>query len=241
MSVQVVLVDELLHGQDYGFPMVDPRFEIGDPKREFVQTVMLLFWFGDYPAQGKWSDMLHKGKHACHYCNTLFPAGDNRRYTPADHVCRHDVATYGSPETRDAPALRTNTEVHAAGLTVEQKRWKSQDRKKAETRTGIYGVCFLFLLYLFDVVWDIMPDMMHIVDGILKRYLLPMFCGEKTLRKPDQPNYTYRKKNVTYEHDEAEKKRRKNKYVAAKKKYKLDQLVRSHAHDTKGCDLWTVL
>ena len=36
-----------------------------------------------------------------------------------------------------------------------------------QTKTGIDGFCLFLLLGMFDIVWDMLPDMMHITKGHL--------------------------------------------------------------------------
>jgi hypothetical protein len=61
--------------------------------------------------------------------------------------------------------------------------------------TGVKECSPLMLLYLFDLIWDIMPDMMHINTGIWHRHFLKMLTGQrfpaavKSLKKnSDQEN-----------------------------------------------------
>ena len=51
---------------------------------------------------------------------------------------------------------------------------------------GIFGWCPLCILPLFNIVWDILPDMMHIMEGIYKRILFQLFKGKK-LPAPYKP------------------------------------------------------
>lgn len=45
--------------------------------------------------------------------------------------------------------------------------------------TGVQECSPLMLLYLFDLVWDILPDMMHINTGIWHRHFLKMLTGTR--------------------------------------------------------------
>ena len=50
-------------------------------------------------------------------------------------------------------------------------------------KTGVKEVSPLRWLPLFDLIWDILPDLMHIITGIWKRHFLDMLKGN---RKPAQ-------------------------------------------------------
>jgi hypothetical protein len=40
---------------------------------------------------------------------------------------------------------------------------------------------------MFDVVWDFLPDMMHIVKGVMHGHLVPLFKGNRRPNKPKKP------------------------------------------------------
>jgi len=45
--------------------------------------------------------------------------------------------------------------------------------------SGIHSSCPLRWIFMFDLVWDIMPDMMHIIWGIWHRHLLQLMGGKR--------------------------------------------------------------
>jgi hypothetical protein len=71
--VLLVLVDELLHGQDTGFNIRDFSRHVDDPEHNFMLKVILLFFMGDYPGQGKVANMKHSGFRACHWSHVCAP------------------------------------------------------------------------------------------------------------------------------------------------------------------------
>lgn len=52
---------------------------------------------------------------------------------------------------------------------------------------GVYGLCPLSSLKHFDIIWDIMPDMMHICKGVLAGHLIPLMKGDRAPAKPKKP------------------------------------------------------
>ena len=50
--------------------------------------------------------------------------------------------------------------------------------------TGVKEWCPLSALHLFDIIWDIMPDLMHMIKGLLKDHLLKLLLGEASVSKP---------------------------------------------------------
>ena len=51
-------------------------------------------------------------------------------------------------------------------------------------RTGVKELCPLSFLPLFNIVWDMLPDMMHIIPALMKGHIMPMMRG---LRYPSEP------------------------------------------------------
>jgi hypothetical protein len=57
--------------------------------------------------------------------------------------------------------------------------------------TACKEVCPLMYVHLFDLAWDICPDMMHTYTGMWYRHIFGLFCGWRT---PSQVKST--KKNT---------------------------------------------
>lgn len=183
----VVLVDELVQAYREGIAVTDYSMARGSPGRKFRCKVMMLFWTGDYPAQA-----LVSGTHSktCHWCRMKSVHApeinrrcwcDYRRYLPSDHPMRKH-ADYGKVETRSPPTLRTHKKfVKDACANMQHRGYKSHAPYKT---TGVKHLSPLAALHMFDLVWDILPDMMHVVPGIWKRHIFAMFTGD---RKPSRP------------------------------------------------------
>jgi hypothetical protein len=171
-AFMTVFVDELLWGETDGFRTVDHSRPMSDPERIFWLKVILLFWVGDYPGLGKVSAMKHAGAHGCHWCEGYFfnhSAGHNvcihnRRNLRANHPFRKDVARWGSTEDRLPVPNRTHVGVEAKAQEIQDMPL-GPERKKLQSRTGVDGYCLFMLLTMFDLVWDMLPDMMHITKG----------------------------------------------------------------------------
>ena len=170
-AFMTVFVDELLWGETQGFRIVDHSKALDDPDRVFWMKVILLFLVADYPGMAKCAAMLHAGAYGCHWCKGYFfphsPGHNvciyNRRFLRETHPYRKD-ARWGPPETRTAPPLRTTGEVEAQSREIHNmQQGPAQERKQKST--GIDDFCLLLLLSMFDIVWDMLPDMMHITKG----------------------------------------------------------------------------
>ena len=168
-----VLVDELLWGETDGFRIVDHSKGLDDPDRVFQLKVILLFWVGDYPGLAKCASMKHAGAYACHWCKGYFyphsPGHNvcihNRRYLRQNHPYRKDLR-WDYQETRDPPDLRTTDEIESLSREISAMK-EGPDTERKKKLSGIDGFCLLQQLHMFDIVWDMLPDMMHITKGAL--------------------------------------------------------------------------
>jgi hypothetical protein len=169
-----VLLDEMLWGETEGFRTVDHSKALGDPDRVFWLKVILLFWVADYPGLAKVANMKHAGAYGCHWCEGFFYAHSrghnvcihNRRNLRANHPYRTD-ARWGSDELRAPTPLRTAVKVEAQSREISNME-EGPEKERKQTATGINGLCLFVLLSLFDIIWDMLPDMMHITKGHLE-------------------------------------------------------------------------
>jgi hypothetical protein len=74
--------------------------------------------------------------------------------------------------------------------------------------TGINGWCPLGELPMFDLVWDICPDMMHIIKNLFERFFGSLLRGEripkppkKTFHPPKANDENYTAKLASYTKD----------------------------------------
>ena len=139
---------------------------------------------GDLPATGLASGFSHQGFAGCHWCYTeadntdlvRMTWGKFRRELADNHLFRtsnlFDMIEKGEPSVN-----RTHVACVRAGILSDTLRGRmgAAHRKK----TGIDTFCCLSLLNLFSIVWDFMPDMMHIIKGLFQSHLIPMLKGER--------------------------------------------------------------
>jgi len=186
----VVLTDDLYHAYTVGVSTTDYSFPIGQPGRNFHCKVILLFWTGDYPAQALVSGTHSKTCHWCRYMSVHSPEvsrqcwGDYRCFLPLNDLKRNHGG-YGPPEDRPAPLTRTHAEFVTEGLRNELHQQNQGPKSKAPYKeTGIKERSPLSVLPLFNLTWDVLGDMMHIIWGIWKRHIFEMLGGCRAPAKP---------------------------------------------------------
>jgi hypothetical protein len=170
-AFMVVFLDEILWGETDGFRTVDHSKDPSDPDRVFWLKTILLYFVGDYPGLAKCAHMKHAGFYACHWCWGYFFSHspghqvciNNRRNLRATHPYRKD-ARWGAPEERDSIPLRTRDEHELQSREINEMEDGPLKTEK-QRATGINGFCLLMMVGMFDIVWDMLPDMMHITKG----------------------------------------------------------------------------
>ena len=200
--MQQLLVDDLLHWYD-GKMVTDFSKPSDDPQYRFCLRAILLLWCGDYPGLGEATNFVHAcGYNACHWCKmkgehsnglarTVYK--DYRRYCDEDDALRQDMR-WGSVETRSAPPPRTHEESVQQGIEAD---YDLLLRKM----TGINGSCPLSILPLFNIIRDVVPDLMHIIVNLFKHWI-PLLAGErgpthsKLLVRPRMPVPKHKEKKV---------------------------------------------
>jgi hypothetical protein len=188
-----VLTDDLFKVYTRGVRTIDHSFALGEPGRTFRCKVILLFWTGDYPAQA-----LISGTHSktCHWCwlkSTHAPEvsrrcwGDYRCFLPTNDPKRRD-ATYGPVEDRPPCAPRTHSDFIRHGQ--ENDTYKGPKIRAPYKYSGIKELSMLACLPLWNMVWDILGDMMHIIVGLWKGHIIDMLAGKREPAHP-KPRQTW--------------------------------------------------
>jgi hypothetical protein len=147
---------------------------------------------GDYPGLGEATSMAHAGAHACHWCLAQFPwcngmqrhdSRSARRFTNLGHPCRC-AGVWGPAEPRTQPATRTHAGIIAQGLASARSTlpWDSEGHPRKDQ--GVDGECPLAKVPLFDLVWDVCMDFMHIVKVLLGGHMVPLLSGKRALKPP---------------------------------------------------------
>jgi hypothetical protein len=60
--------------------------------------------------------------------------------------------------------------------------WKDKDHPRKAT--GVNAVSALSLYPMFDIVWDVMPDWMHIIKNLILPHLIKVVKGDRMLKPP---------------------------------------------------------
>lgn len=182
-----VLVDDLYSAYTTGVKTIDYSYPVGEEGRVFQCHVVLLFWTGDYPAQALVSGTHSKTCHWCIHKSTSAPEvsrrcwGDYRCFLPDNHPYRMD-ATFGKQEKRPPPTPRKHEDFVELGKANES--YRGPKVRAPYKSSGIKEQSPLCALPMFDITWDILGDMMHILSGIWSRHVFEMLAGLRTPAKP---------------------------------------------------------
>lgn len=102
-------------------------------------------------------------------------------YVAEDHPLRLD-ARMGQPE--EGPPLPPRTHQAIVSAAIANQEHKGYKKDMPYKRTGVKELSPLAALPLFDLVWDVMMCMMHIIPGIWKRHIFQMFVGNRAPATP---------------------------------------------------------
>lgn len=137
--------------------------------------------------------MAHAGAKSCHWCQIVFPWShamrrhdhrSARRNLPPFHPMRR-AGVWGKAEDRGPPEPRTHASIIRDAATTEaawQLKWK--DKQHPRRDTGVDGECPLAKVPLFNLVWDVCMDYMHLVKVLISGHLLPLLKSQRTLKPP---------------------------------------------------------
>ena len=211
--MQQLLVDDLLHWYD-GKIVTDYSKLPDDPQYRFCLRAILLLWCGDYPGLGEATNFVHAcGYNACHWCKmkgehsaglsrTMYK--EYRRYCDHNDALRQDMR-WGFVETRSAPPPRTHEETVQQGIDADFD-FDELIRKL----TGVNGSCPLSQLPMFNLIRDVVPDLMHIIVNFFKHWI-PLLKGE---RGPKHSKKFVRPKEPVPKHEKTQFwSKKKDKYV----------------------------
>jgi hypothetical protein len=181
-----------------GVSVLDSSIPVGQANRRFRCRACLLFWTGDYPGIAKASGTHDKCCHWCTQKSTWTPEvkrrcwGDFRRFLPnhpVPHPLREASGQFGPAETREPYPARTSGSMVQQGLSnvAHEGLLRRPDARKNKIYIkdlpfkthGVKAPCPLRFLPFFDVVWDFMPDMMHLNSGIWQRHFFELLKGKR--------------------------------------------------------------
>jgi hypothetical protein len=80
----------------------------------------------------------------------------------------------------DRPPFPCRTHADFVADALEQAEYEGPKVRAPYKRTGVKELSPLRFLAFFDLVWDLLPDMMHIIMGIWKAHIFPMLRGLRT-------------------------------------------------------------
>ena len=191
----------------------------GRKEHRFMCKALLLYWTGDYPAISAVSGTHSKACHWCSKKSTAAPEVSRRvwdgykRYLPEKHEMRKASAFTGAKENAPPPPARTHAEfvlggkaneAHMQQIGMPDARTKKIFKYNSPYKTtGIKELSPLAHIPLFDLTWDILPDMMHILPGIWHRHIFSLLAGGR------QPKAVKsRKKNTAVENADLQNRHR---------------------------------
>lgn len=78
----------------------------------------------------------------------------------------------------------------ADAIVSEDSPLKPDNKDHPRYQSGVFKMCPLALLPLWDMVWDFLPDWMHMTKGYFNGHMLPLMKGARapgaatTLKNP---------------------------------------------------------
>jgi len=105
-----------------------------------------------------------------------------------NYACATANVSHRLAEHRPMPANRTHASIVRDGVRERDHRGFKKDAPYKTT--GVKELSPLRFVPLFDLTWDIMMDMMHIVPVMWKGHIFKMFAGKRVPATP-KPRKTW--------------------------------------------------
>ena len=140
---------------------------------------------GDYPGQGEVSGMSHQGRKACHWCEGTW--AKNPAFKRQCYNGHHRWLDPGDPlrtDENDPPAARTPSGISRDGQAAEDSDLLYKDKAHPRKQSGVNCTSALSLLPMFNIVWDVLPDWMHIMKNLVLPHFLKVVKGKRKLTQP---------------------------------------------------------
>ena len=102
--------------------------------------------------------------------------------------------------------------------------WTGPEVRRPDELTGVSLFCPLAALDLFDIVWDVMLDLMHTVKNFWEARIIPTFKGERCPKK--RPSYKSNPQRIDHEAKVAEQARADVAYTILHARHKLCTLTK---------------
>ena len=127
----------------------------------------------------------HQGYYACHWCWDKSKYRVNRQvYAEFRRYLKPGYPGRGRT-TKAAPKNRTHKETDKIGKRCDRhERSGGAEAAHPKHTTGISRWCPLAVLPYFNLIRDVLPDMMHIIYGVFNGHFIPMFKGNRPLSAP---------------------------------------------------------
>jgi hypothetical protein len=130
--------------------------------------------------------MAHQGSKACHWCEGCWPKQRAyRRHCFDGHERWLDPGNPLRTGTDVAPAERTPASVARDAKESQDSMLLWQNENHPRRASGVNGVCALSLLPMFNIIWDVMPDWMHIIKNLMLPHFIKVVKGKRKLKQPE--------------------------------------------------------
>ena len=128
--------------------------------------------------------MVHQGKKACHWCEGCWPS--NKAYRCCVFGGHHRWLNRGNPLRQGdgelAPAERTLDSISRDAQASVDSDLPWDDSTHPRAASGVNGPSALSLLPMFNIVWDVMPDWMHIIKNLMLGHFIKVIKGDRKLK-----------------------------------------------------------
>ena len=138
----------------------------------------------------------HQGYYACHWCWDKSKYRVNRQvYAEFRRYLKPGYPGRGA-RTKKAPKNRTHEETDKIGKRCDRhERNDGAEADHPKHKTGIGRWCPLAVLPYFNLIRDVLPDMMHIIYGVFNGHFIPLFKGNRALAPPEFKTKLPKEKN----------------------------------------------
>ena len=91
---------------------------------------------------------------------------------------------WGLAEDLPEPVKRTHASIVAAAAVTEASDLPWEHKQHPRRSSGVDGECPLALVPLFNLVWEVCMDFMHIVKVLLVGHLIALLKSKRSLQPP---------------------------------------------------------
>jgi hypothetical protein len=129
--------------------------------------------------------MAHQGSRACHWCEGRWRKNQAyNRHCFGGHYRWLDQANPLRLDRETAPPARTPASVYRDAQISDASDLAWDDDDHPRKWSGVNGISALSLLPMFDIVWDVLPDWMHIIKNLILPHFIKLVKGKRDLKVP---------------------------------------------------------